>query len=342
MPKYFRILSIDGGGIRGVLPGQVLCHVEKYLQTITQDKSARLSDFFDMVAGTSTGGILACAFLLPDSSSRPKFRSNEVVDLYLNRGEAIFDRPFFKKLRTLGGITDEKYPEKGLEKALEEYFGETKISQLLKPCVIPSYDVTRRKATFFRQHSAKKKGDCADFLVKDITRATSAAPTYFECANIKSLEGDEYAMIDGGIFANNPGLCAYADARRFYGKTASEMVIFSLGTGEKKKSYPYDKVKNWGLVQWPAPLIDIMMSSVAETVDFQLKQIYEAVEQPSQYLRVNETLPEWVNEEMDDANEENMRALQQFGDQVFAKHKVAIESFAKKYLVQDDGDDLIA
>ena len=178
--KLTRILSIDGGGIRGIIPGQILVALEEKLRKKVKDPDARIADYFDLIAGTSTGGILACAHLCPDPKkpSRPKFDAQQVVGLYLERGDEIFSIPTFHKLKTLNGTSDEKYPSAELEDALNDYFGETKLSQLLKPCLITSYDIKRRQGHFFTQRDAIRNPGW-DYYIKDVSRATSAAPTFF-------------------------------------------------------------------------------------------------------------------------------------------------------------------
>jgi uncharacterized protein len=322
--KITRILSIDGGGIRGIIPGQILVAVEKKLQKRTKNPDARIADHFDLIAGTSTGGILACAHLCPDPKNpqRPKFNAQEVVDLYLERGDEIFNIPAFHRLRTLKGTSDEKYPAAELEEALNDYFGNTKLSQLLKPCLITSYDIKRRQGHFFTQRDARKDNGW-DYYVKEVARATSAAPTFFECAKVKSLTN----IIDGGVFVNNPALCAYAEVHNEFGTVAKEMAILSLGTGFAKESYDYNKAKDWGLIGWVKPLIDIMMSGVSEVVDYQLKQIYDAVGAPKQYLRLNRQLPMGVNSDMDDASQQNLNALKEVGTEAAQQCDAELDEF---------------
>lgn len=341
--KKVRILSIDGGGIRGVIPGVILSILEQNIQQICGNKNARLADYFDLMAGTSTGGILSACYLLPQNkeSKKAKFSAAEIVDLYFQHGEEIFDRPFFHKIRSAGGILDEKYPAKGLKKTLKKYMGDTWMSDLIKPSLITAYDIERRKAHFFTQQDAKQKGK--NFLVRDAVWSTAAAPTYFECTNIKDDLKRDYALIDGGVYANNPTLCAYAEARSLFKKpdtqkavTAADMLILSVGTGNDKKTYPYQKAKNWGQAEWVKPIIDIMMSGVAETVDYQVRQIYDAIEHSSNYLRVDAPLPNTVNHDMDDASQENMHALKKQGELVAQKFKKQLEDFAKT-IVETDG-----
>ena len=331
--KISRILSIDGGGIRGIIPGQILVVLEDKLKAKTGNENARIADYFDLIAGTSTGGILTCAYLMPDNETpgqklRPKFDSRQVVDLYLKRGGDIFSVPFGHKLKTLDGILYEKYPATALEKALDEYFGDTKLSELLKPCLIPSYDIKRRMGHFFTQHDAvKKKG--WDYLVRDVARATSAAPTYFECSDVKSLTEVSSPLIDGGVFVNNPTLCAFAEVYNEYKTSPDQMAILSLGTGYSKKEYDYDHAKNWGMIQWVKPLIDIMMSGVSEVVDFQLRQIFDAIGAAGQYMRINTELPIDVSPDMDDASPKNLAALKELGTYTAQNFDVQLDDFVE-------------
>jgi len=333
--KLTRILSIDGGGIRGILPGQILVSLEAKLKVISKKPDARIADYFDLIAGTSTGGILSCMYLLPSekNKNRPRFSAEKAVDLYLDRGDEIFDISFWQKLRSGAGIIDEKYSAKELEEALDDYIGDLKLSELLKPCLITSYDIKRRKGHFFRSHKAKKD-ESYNFKVKEAARATSAAPTYFEVARVKAMDKLVYPLIDGGVFVNNPALCAYSEARtwQFDAKRnkpkAAEMMILSLGTGGSDKSFEYKKAKDWGAVEWIVPIIDIMMSGVADTVHYQLTQIYDAVEKPDQYLRISPKLFT-ADSAMDNASAENLTKLKNDGEQNAKDFDKELTAFAK-------------
>lgn len=331
----FRILSIDGGGIRGIIPGQVLVVLEKKLKTKTGDSNKRIADYFDMIAGTSAGGILACAYLCPSDprarGSRPKYSAQEAVNFYLDRGDEVFDIPTLHRIRTAGGLRDEKYPSDGLEEVLKDYFGDLMLSDLLKPCLITAYDIKNRRTHFFTQHNASAPR--RNYRVRDVARATSAAPTYFEVARIKSDTNLPYPLIDGGVFANNPALCAYAEARTLSAAghpTAKDMLILSLGTGHAKKSYSYKEAKDWGMLAWIKPVLDIMMTGVAETVDYELRQIYDAIGAPKQYLRLNPKLT--ANPEMDDAHPDNLIALKEDGQQVAEDNDALLDAFADRLI----------
>jgi len=340
MAGHFRVLSIDGGGIRGILPGQIVVALEKKLQAKSGNINARVADYFDMMAGTSTGGILTCLYLCPDEKNltRPRFSAAEAVDLYLKNGSAIFKGNIRKKLGSLAGLADEKYSAETFENLLKNYFKQIKLSQLLLPCVIPSYNIFSRTTHFFTQHDAKKDLGY-DYLLSDVARATSAAPTYFEPARVTSLSGVSYPLVDGGVFANNPALCAYAEARQKFSRvddsknvTAKDMFMVSIGTGSTKRSYDYDKAKGWGALGWVQPILDIMMSGASDTVDFQLKQVFDATDNSPNYIRINPEIGE-AEPEMDDASPRNLQALKEAGIATAEKNNDKLESIAD-YLVK--------
>ncbi len=316
--KKVRILSIDGGGIRGILPGIVLTRIEEKLQEKLKNPELRIADMFDFMAGTSTGGILSLAYLTPNKKNRPKLTAQEAVNLYLDRGDEIFDVNFWQKVKSGKGITDEKYNAKELEEALDDNFGEAMLSDLLKPCIVSSYDVRNGKPHFFKAHKAHQAN--YNFKVKDVARATSAAPTYFEAARIKNELGTPFPLIDGGVFVNNPALVAYSEVRtmEFEGlkyPTAKDMMLVSIGTGGVSQKYEYSKVKDWGAVGWIKPVIEIMMSGNSQTVHYHLKQIYDTLsaKDKTNYYRLEPKVLTADNE-MDNGSVDNLMRLKTDGD----------------------------
>ncbi len=291
--KKFRILSIDGGGIRGILPGQIIAVLEKKLQVATDNPDARIGDFFDLIAGTSTGGILACAYSCPDPKNpkRPKYRAQEAVDLYLDFGDSIFSAPFLHKAASIGGLLGPKYPVLTLEKLLKEKFGNTKLSEALNNLIIPAFSIDDGDTKFFTSSDIKGK----DYFLWEVARSTSAAPTYFPASHVGNLRDTLKGYIDGGVFANNPTMCALVEAykvdvelhqkyhvdsaRGIGGLRAGNSVlenvfVLSIGTSNHEKNYPFEEHGDSGILSWIRPLIDIMMSGVSETVAYQAEQLF--------------------------------------------------------------------
>ncbi|HEF0061002.1 MULTISPECIES: patatin-like phospholipase family protein [Citrobacter] len=307
-----RILSIDGGGIRGILPGMLLVALEKKLQDKEKKPTARIADYFDLVAGTSTGAILCSAYVCPDATGTPKFSAQEAVNFYLQDGDEIFDVGIWKTISSLGGVSDEKYPATELERVLKTAFGDTKLSELLKPTCFVAYDVSSRLPVIFKQHSAVAKK--RDFLVRDVLRATSAAPTYFEAARIYSLPPlpQKYVLVDGGVVANDPALCAYSEAIKFSNVAGiKDMIIVSLGTGKKLQGYSYSEVKDWGPFGWAKPAIDIALEGGPQMTAYYLQQIASTVKN-AKYYRLQPELYD-ADPTLDNASRENLERLHNAG-----------------------------
>lgn len=322
MSKKIKILSIDGGGIRGIIPGTILNYIESEIQKRTNNPDSRLADHFDLVAGTSTGGILTCTYLMCDENGQSKYSAADALNIYMERGGDIFSLSFWRKLWTLFGIRRPKYSVAALESALHDYFGDTMTADLKRPCIITSYDIRDRKAVFFNKVDGVNN-PVRNYKVKDVARATSAAPTYFKPARIKSAIDAPLVLVDGGVFANNPALCAYAEARTLdFAKqdtpgdiafpSAEDMFMLSLGTGTEQDPYYYDSAKNWGMIKWIQPIIDIMMSGNSETVDYQLKQMFKAVKHQGSYHRIQPSLHN-AKSQMDDVSPQNLNALHEAG-----------------------------
>ncbi|MEP6682774.1 MAG: patatin-like phospholipase family protein [Parafilimonas sp.] len=344
--KKIRILSIDGGGIRGVIPGTILMQLEKVLQK-KDNGTRKIGDYFDMIAGTSTGGILACLYLMPGENGKAKYSAEEAVNLYIKNGHTIFDRTLKEKILSAGGIIHEKYSQDPIYNLLTDYFGDETLNNFIKPSLITSYDITDRKSIFFTSSDACVD-DMYNFKIRDIARATSAAPTYFSPAHIESLNGQVYTLVDGGMFANNPALCAYAEARKTnFSKvlkdadkkdapTAQDMLIISLGTGSIKKQYHYDEFKHAGEIKWLEPVIDILMAGNSETVAYQLTQMYLTLndEFKNNYYRLEPGLKEACSE-MDEATKENIDNLYQAGLTYVYDNINMLDEIAEKILAND-------
>jgi patatin-like phospholipase/acyl hydrolase len=335
MTQKITILSIDGGGIRGILPGVIVAYLEDQLIKKTGNKTVRISDYFDLIAGTSTGGILTCMYIAPGADGRPRYTAQQAVDLYKLNGGEIFSIPFGRRILNIFGLFEAKYPVKNIERILKDHLEETTLSQALKPCMVTAYEIFQRKTVFFNKIDTVKKDttsnetlieDTRDYKLRDIARSTSAAPTYFKPSKITSVYGNPLYLVDGGVFANNPSMCAYAEARTlkfndilnrndkhdFPG--ATEMIMVSIGTGSQGDPYPYRKAKRWGVVGWLKPLIDILMSGNSETVHYELDQLYSAADPNNKefYFRLEPTVGT-AKSAMDLATIENIKALEEAG-----------------------------
>jgi len=328
----FKILSIDGGGIRGIIPGQILVSLEKKLQDKLGDRNARIGEYFDMVAGTSTGAILASAYVCPNENSKPKYSAKEAVDIYIEEGDEIFDVGFWRSIGSMGGLTDEKYSAKELENILKETFGDTKLSNLLKPTCFVAYDIKNRSQEIFTQHNAS---DEKDFFVREMLRGSSAAPTYFESAKVYSLQPrrKKHVFVDGGMVANDPTLCAYSEALKFKGVNGiSDMMILSIGTGRKLREYSYSEVKDWGPLGWAKPSIDIVLEGGPQMTEYHMDKIASTVDN-HKFYRIKPDLGD-AKSDLDNATPDNIRDLVAAGNDSAMKYNLMLDKVVN-HLVND-------
>jgi patatin-like phospholipase/acyl hydrolase len=300
----FKVLSIDGGGIRGVIPGQLLVHIE-------EKTGKRISELFDLIVGTSTGGILAAGLAAPDKNGKPKFTAEDMLALYAEKGNKIFERSFWRGVTSIGGAADEQYDHGPLEQILKKYLGDLTLADCIVPIVITAYDIERREPYFFKTSRADRKD--RNHYLRDVARATSAAPTYFEPAMTKSLPknraGKKRALVDGGVFVNNPAMCGYVEACSM-GAQPADIAVVSLGTGVATRKIPYEDAKDWGFVGWLRPIISVMMDGQADAADYHLREILpdENADEQQRYFRLDTKL-DLALDDLDAANASNIQGL---------------------------------
>ena len=303
MDRIIKILSIDGGGIRGVLPATFLSSLEERLQESTGNKDYHLADYFDLIAGTSTGGLLTCMYLTPDDNNAlvPKYTARQALEFYFGYGDSAFTA------NTEGGF--HKYSPVGLEAGLNKFFGNLKLSQLIKPCCITAYDMLHCEPYLFFSHRATSDPR-ANFFVKDVARATSALPGIFPPATISSLSDRKRTFIDGSIFAYNPALQAYIRAKSIF-PNAKHFALLSLGTGLPATAYTPQQLEDTSEKNWARLLADIAFSAHSDMVHFQLEEIF--MNKPgSKYMRLQPSL-HGLNKEMDNVSHENVLSLYKAG-----------------------------
>jgi patatin-like phospholipase/acyl hydrolase len=308
------ILSIDGGGIRGIIPARVLQHIESLA-------GCSIAAGFDLMVGTSTGGLLALG--LATSNNRLTSRIDELVALYLERGARIFDADLWRRLRSANGLLDERYPHQPLELELREFFGDRVLSEVTVDAMVPTYALEQRKTVFLKTWHPRH----AQVPVWQAARATAAAPTYFEPAQL-TIDGEEQALIDGGVFMNSPAVSAYAEAlKRFPGDSLS---VLSLGTGELTRPIDYQDARHWGKVGWVSPLIDCMFDGVSKAADYQLRLLLGA-----RYHRLQLRLQR-ASDDMDDASADNIALLSDSADELIEAHADILQQWAEKLRASAD------
>jgi hypothetical protein len=264
----FRILAIDGGGIRGIIPARLLAALEGMLgdalarrrgnaagapgwQGIDQP---RIADCFHLIAGTSTGGLLTAGLTRIDAAGRPKLSAEDAATVYVDYGAAIFHRPLLRNVLDHFALLLPKYPLAQLRKVLEleSVLGDGLLKDARTEVLILSFDVALPAPRFFTRWGAPGADGLpntpSDTMV-EVALATAAAPTYFEPETL-----DRSALIDGGVYAGNPALAAISVALRRtvapVPRTAAEIFMVSLGTGAWSESLDYG---TGGIFGWLRP-----------------------------------------------------------------------------------------
>lgn len=289
------ILSIDGGGIRGIIPAMVLTVIERRT-------GKAIAELFHLIAGTSTGGILAVGLTVPDANRRPKYSAQAMVKHYEEHEAEIFEKQWWRQ--KLSWIYGAAYSPQPLENLLHQYAGETMLSEALTGLLITSWELRTRTAWFFRRAQARKQRE-VDHPLYLIARATSAAPTYFPPLRLPGPPSTEdFALVDGGVFANNPGMAAWVDAHE--GAIGQEPFMVSLGTGSADDPIKYSQARGWGKILWARPVIGVVLDGASDTVEHELGQLL----QKNSYYRFQTDIPA-SNRAMDDASPSNIAALKE-------------------------------
>ena len=283
-----KILAIDGGGIRGLIPALVLAEIERRTDRPT-------ASLFDLVAGTSTGAIIACALTRPAPMS-----AEQVAAIYEDEGPQIFHASLLKQVSSLGGVVDERYDERGLVTSLERHLGTARLADAVTGILVTAYDTEARQALQLRRAD--------DVSMVDAAHASSAAPTYFEPVRLGAR-----TLIDGGVFAINPAMLAYGEA------DGSVAVLASLGTGEHTRPLPYEQLKDWGQLEWAQPIIDVVFDGSADAVDDVLQRLIA-----ENYIRLQTRLVE-ASDDLDDASPENLAALRREAERLIAARSADID-----------------
>ena len=299
------VLSIDGGGIRGIIPGSILSSLEREIAQIIakhfDDMGEKppvhnfcLTSCFDLVAGTSTGGIIALGAGISTNGGRFEFKYNagDLGDLYTKNGATIFSKEFkHNKLREF--LTSSRYDPAGLETVMQQYFGDYKLSDLVTPVLVTSFDLNRQELVVFDSEKARPKGELSkkqlppDYYCRDIALATSAAPTFFPIRTIESINdpSDKHDYIDGAVTANNPTMLAYVRAKKMF--PGDHIHVVSLGCGYENIERPTLE----GKIEWAKTISNLMITGASNLTESLMQQMIE-LSPNDKYWRIDIKLSE--------------------------------------------------
>jgi patatin-like phospholipase/acyl hydrolase len=263
-----KILSIDGGGLHGVVPLAVCIAIE-------EKTGKQLKDIFDLFVGTSTGALVVSAALRgivkdrtnPENLEKERkskgfgIKAQNILQIYYDRAKDIFGKDAENRLKFEIPILDvNKYPTydaKGLKTVINDVFGGTGVTKLGKAeklLSISSYDVSSRKPHFFRSWQEEYQ----DLEIGDAVMASSSVPTTHPLHNIK---GKDYT--DGGVFASNPAMYALIDALSLFGR--EKLVLVSLGTGTPPKAREQEEIPKDTAWWWLRNIFNIFLDGQEES-----------------------------------------------------------------------------
>lgn len=332
MTKKFRILSIDGGGVRGIIPAYILSEIE----TLT---GKPICELFDLIVGTSTGALIALGLTCPASSSseglkKPKFSAADLIKFYKRHSDRIFQKSLARDVRTGYGLWKTRYDRKYYDVLLERIFTDAFISESIRPVIIPAYELCSNSPVVYNSNHCYFD----DYRMCDIASAASSAPTYFPpkkfkpISNVVKLRKEGFPIdgtemcIDGAIWANNPETLGVEKALEMNPDLKKEDIyVLSVGTGKVVTPLDYKKLLNGGIIQWAPFIIDIMMDAQSESCDNEIRALYK----DSDRLEVD--IPEHCSK-MDDGSEKNIQALCKISESYIVENKELFESIVKKIL----------
>ncbi|URE20743.1 Patatin group A-3 [Musa troglodytarum] len=286
--KLVTVLSIDGGGVRGLIPATILAFLESKLQEL-DGPDARIADYFDVIAGTSTGGLVTTMLTAPNNDGRPLFAAKDIIQFFLDNSPKFFPQ---KKAGVVWNLFDAatgpKHDGKYLHSKIQELLGDTKLSQTLTNVVIPTFDIKLLQPIIFSTFETKDT-PLKDALLSDICIGTSAAPTYLPGHYFQTEDHQggtrEFNLVDGGVAANNPVslknlhdiILGCMELMQNDGQTLTAMsqvtkeilmenadffpikpadhgrfLVISLGTGSNKQEGKFSAQGSakWGLLEW--------------------------------------------------------------------------------------------
>ena len=304
-----RILSLDGGGIRGLVTCLWLDGVDAALRRAGKPG---VHGSFDLVAGSSTGAMIACGLGIG-------LAPTELARLYRDQRNIIFPGIARRLWSRVGrafqqGPSAPRYDGRGLEQVLRSVFGETRLGELQRPTLITAYDTIGRRPVIFKSF----KPEHMELRVWEVCRASSAAPTYFPAHGLR-VEGVDCALIDGGIVANNPTACAIAEAMRKDSRLhcSEDLVVLSVGSGERNRPIDLASAREWGALEWAIPIIDVLFDGNTDSVDYIARHLVG-----DGYFRMQTQLVVGLDD-LDDTSETNLLALDTLARDYLARPETA-------------------
>ena len=272
--ENYNILSLDGGGVKGLIVLEQLITLERELGTCIKNR-------FNLISGTSTGGIIAVLLALGLTPS-------ELLKLYTIHSDSIFKKRFLRF-----GIFRPKYSDIFLNSVIKNYVGDKTLKDLDIDVIITGYNASTNQKIIFKSRNAKLD-DTYNYSLFDVIRSSVSAPTYFKPHKI----GDEY-FIDGGMVINNPSMISWTESLKYC--IGMNINILSFSTGRIKINF--SKIINGGVLSWTKPTVAILLKEQSKTTDYHMNELFKR--EPGVYVRC-ESIIDKSNGKIDDASNENI------------------------------------
>jgi predicted acylesterase/phospholipase RssA len=337
-----RILSLDGGGMRGIIPARILVELERL-------SGRPVAGLFDVIAGTSTGGMIALALSKPGPGGKPAMTAQEILDTYITYGPQVFPKIQLRPLgwrqvvasrpivmQRLGAMArprrygNARYRALGLESLFDTLMGDTMLEEAMADVIVPCYDWKAGRAVVFRSREIRE-GSSPNVRMALVARATSAAPTYFSPVRLRTKDR-EYILIDGGVVANNPASIAYYEAlyqARSTGREHPDFLVVSLGTGRPPEEVPtYQELWSRSWLRMGMGMLGVMFDGTSEIVDELLAGIIKPSEPTSRYWRLNGDL-RGARLNLDDASSSQVRILLDLAEGLIEEQRPALADMVK-------------
>ncbi len=256
-----RILALDGGGIRGVFSAAFLAHVERHLKT-------PLVEHFDLITGTSTGSIIALGLVAGLSAQ-------QILDAYKQAGPLIFRKPASPISRLFGP----GHGNQPLQDWLQQVFGDKRLGDASKPVVVPTFDAATGEPRVWKTDHDPRLHSGTERLMREVALASAAAPTYLPAVQFAG----KGAYLDGGLWANNPSVVGIVEAHRYLGASLDDIVLLSVGTGNRPTWLKFKDVVRRGVVGWGRDIVELVFAAQSASAHNQARLLL----QESNYLRID-------------------------------------------------------
>ncbi|HXW53836.1 MAG TPA: patatin-like phospholipase family protein, partial [Myxococcota bacterium] len=291
-----KVLSLDGGGVRGVISAHLLAGIEK-------ETGKKTHELFDVIAGTSTGGLIAILLTTPnDKNNGPYMSAEEIEQFYLTKVKELFSSSCGRFVpKQACGLKGPMYDASVLERMINEMVGYQQFGASLTPVLVTAFDIERKQGFTLESDLP----NFASLTKLDVARATSAAPTYFspKLLRIKSSKGGEteHYMVDGGLYKNNPAMLAFRKAEKLFGPNELKrrgVLLISVGTGwPVAQVHDGSELLKAGFLGWAPAIVDAIIDGTSQEDHWSLEELFQLY-QRSKYIRIQTILDNINNKDI--------------------------------------------